>query len=74
MSISFPLKHVSIRVPWHDSGGGGTVCNQPRQNTACLKLVNIAESKVEADEEAMRGQSLKENMPPRFALDRGDQD
>lgn len=65
-ALAYPLRHVSIRVPWHDNGWGGTVCNQPRQNTACLKLVNIAESKVEADEEAMRGQSLKDMDPARF--------
>ncbi len=64
--IAYPLRHVSIRVPWHDDGWGGTVCNQPRHNTACLKLVNIAESKVEADEEQIRGQSLKGMDPARF--------
>jgi hypothetical protein len=63
---SYPLRHVSIRVPWHDQGWNGSVCNQPRRNTACLKLVNIAESKVEVDEEAMRGRSLKDVDPARF--------
>ena len=65
-AFAYPLRHVSIRVPWHDSGWNGTVCKQPRQNTACLKLVNIAESKVEVDEEAVRGQSLKDMDPARF--------
>ena len=63
---SYPLRHISIRVPWHDNGWNGTVCNQPRQNTACLKLVNIAESKVEADEDAVRGQSLRDMTPSDF--------
>ena len=61
--LAYPLRHVSIRVPWHDNGWNGTVCNQPRQNTACLKLVNIAESKVEADEDVVRGKSLKDMDP-----------
>jgi len=65
-ALAYPLRHVSIRVPWHDIGWGGTVCNQPRQNAACLKLVNIAESKVESDEEVVRGQSLKDKDPARF--------
>jgi hypothetical protein len=65
-ALAYPLRHVSIRVPWHDNGWNGTVCNQPRHNTACLKLVNIAESKVEANEEAMRGQSLKDMDHARF--------
>lgn len=65
-ALSFPLRHVSIRVPWHDNSWNGTICNQPRYNTACLKLMNIAESKVEADEETVRGQSLKDMEPARF--------
>lgn len=64
--LSYPLRHVSIRVPWHDNGWNGTICNQPRHNTACLKLVNIAASKVEADEERVRGQSLKDMNPADF--------
>lgn len=65
-TLTYPLRHVSIRVPWHDNGWNGTVCTQPRHNTACLKLVNIAESKVEADEEKVRGQSLKDMNPADF--------
>ena len=61
--LSYPLRHISIRVPWHDNGWNGTICKQPRHNTACLKLVNIAESKVEAEEEAMRGRPLKDMDP-----------
>ncbi len=80
----FPLRHVSIRVPWHDAGWKGTVCDRPKHNTACLKLINIAETKREAEEEAIAGQSMKmmapEVLPPcvkergtfmaPFALDR----
>jgi GTPase SAR1 family protein len=58
-SPPFPLRHISIRVPWHDTGWDGSVCKEPRHNTACLKLVNIADSKVEADEELIKGQSLQ---------------
>lgn len=64
--LAYPLRHVSIRVPWHDNGWNGTICNQPRHNTTCLKLINIAEGKVEADEEAVRGQSLKDMSPARL--------
>lgn len=62
----FPLRHISIRVPWHDTGWGGTVCRNPKQNTACLKLINIAESKDEAVEQAIAGQSLEKMPPDRF--------
>ena len=36
-----PLRHLSIRVPWHDAGWAGTVCNDPTANTACLVLKRI---------------------------------
>lgn len=56
----FPLRHVSIRVPWHDSGWNGTICGHPKHNTSCLKLINIAAGKQEAEEERIAGESLKE--------------
>ena len=60
MSIAFPLKHVSIRVPWHDSGWNGTICSSPSRNSSCLKLVNIAESKNDEAEERNAGRSIKD--------------
>lgn len=66
--LSFPLRHVSIRVPWHDAGWNGTVCKSPRLNSACLKLVNIANNKDEAAEESVAGKSIKDipsdHVPP----------
>lgn len=63
---SYPLRHISIRVPWHDSGWAGTVCSRPKHNTACLKLINIAESKNESVEQVDAGQSLKDMAPEHF--------
>ena len=67
-SWSYPLRHISIRVPWHDSGWEGTICRNPKQNTACLKLVNIANSKDEGEEQSIAGQPLNnittEQFPP----------
>jgi hypothetical protein len=36
--MHYPLRHISIRVPWHDTGWDGQVCAAPRLNGACLKL------------------------------------
>ena len=58
--IAYPVKHVSIRVPWHDNHWSGTVCNQPRMNTSCLKLKSIADAKNEEAEELIHGRSIKE--------------
>jgi len=61
---SFPLRHVSIRVPWHDAGWNGTICQYPSHNTACLKLANIADKKRETVEDNMAGESLQ-NLDPK---------
>ena len=53
-----PVRHLSIRVPWHDAGWAGTVCSRPSTNTACRVLPRIAESKDDAAEECIKGQSL----------------
>ena len=65
-SSNFPLRHISVRVPWHDSGWAGTVCRDPKRNTACLKLLNIAQSKDEAAEGALAGKSLHDLDPAKF--------
>ena len=33
-------QHISVRVPWHDNGWNGTVCQFPGENNACLRLKN----------------------------------
>lgn len=66
-----PLRHLSVRVPWHDAGWDGTVCRSPRQNSSCLALNRIGATKNEATEELYAGQLLddipSENAPPCFA-------
>src|SRR5688572_7858001 len=57
---TFPLRHISIRVPWHDSRWNGSVCQYPSRNTSCLKLTNIAEGKDEPAEMLLSGKSIKE--------------
>ena len=69
--LSFPLRHVSIRVPWHDRGWDGTVCGELRFNTACLKLKGIAQSKNEDEEEKVCGKTitkLVEEGPQRYLM------
>ncbi len=36
-----PLRHITIRVPWHDTGWTGCVCSNPAENTHCLILKNV---------------------------------
>jgi ATP-dependent exoDNAse (exonuclease V) alpha subunit len=58
----YALKHLSIRVPWHDNGWNGTICNNPSANGACLILKNCALNRNDEQEESLRGQSI-EKMP-----------
>lgn len=58
--MTYALKHVSIRVPWHDTGWDGRVCAAPRLNGACLKLKRIAEDRDDDAEESIAGQSIKD--------------
>lgn len=60
MSKSYPLRHVSIRVPWHDTGWEGRVCAAPHLNDSCLKLKRIAENRDDAAEKAIAGRSLND--------------
>ena len=58
--MNYPKKHISIRVPWHDTGWDGSVCANPRLNGSCLKLKRIGQERDDAAEEAVAGRSLAE--------------
>ena len=58
--IDVPLRHISIRVPWHDAGWAGLVCLAPQLNGACAKLKGIASAKNEETEKLIAGRSLEE--------------
>lgn len=66
-----PLRHLSVRVPWHDAGWDGTVCREPRKNASCLALNRIGASKNDDLEENYAGQLLDDvpvkDVPPCFA-------
>lgn len=52
------IQHISIRVPWHDNGWNGNVCNCPQTNSSCLRLKNIYENKDDARETELCGQCM----------------
>lgn len=53
-------QHLSIRVPWHDTGWNGTVCTAPSQNAACLALTRIREARDDRAEDALRSRPIDE--------------
>jgi hypothetical protein len=60
----WPLRHISIRVPWHDNAWNGTVCSEPELNCSCLCLPRISEHRSNTKKlnqcEAVKGCSLQE--------------
>lgn len=54
-------QHISIRVPWHDNGWDGTVCADPQNNNACLRLKNIAENRNDKEEAAICGECMADH-------------
>jgi hypothetical protein len=66
--MSYPLRHVSIRVPWHDGGWKGTVCTAPTENDACLVLSRIRQQRDDAHERRRAGEDWAElsgaGLPP----------
>ncbi|MCP5056570.1 MAG: hypothetical protein GY937_07550 [bacterium] len=67
-SRRLPTEHLSIRVPWHDSGWSGAVCANPGRNTACRSLTRIAQSKDDTSENEIAGCAFAElasnKLPP----------
>jgi hypothetical protein len=72
--IPMASQHVTIRVPWHDSGWAGQVCKDPRANTSCLVLSRIGTTKRDAVEEQSAGRKFDKLEPrelPPCAEERG---
>ena len=53
------LKHLSVRVPWHDNAWNGTICTNPTANGACLVLKNCALNRDDKLEIEHAGQSIE---------------
>jgi hypothetical protein len=67
-SRTLPLRHLSIRVPWHDSGWKGTICDHPKENSDCLILKTVHERREDDKEEELRGRAWvdldPDDLPP----------
>ncbi len=63
-----PMHHITIRVPWHDSGWSGSLCVKPLANTSCLILPRIGVGKRDDVESRCAGRRLDEltadELPP----------
>jgi hypothetical protein len=67
-SRKLPVQHLTIRVPWHDSGWRGNICQQCCANTSCTILPRIATGRDDVFETAHSGESIEdlahEKRPP----------
>lgn len=67
-AVQLPLSHLSVRVPWHDTGWTGRVCDRPGENHFCAVLKNVKEKKNSETEAADAGLSWvklpRERVPP----------
>ncbi len=63
-----PYRHLSVRVPWHDTNWEGSICADPLNNGSCLRLGRIAESRNDALEARLAGRPWHElaedDLPP----------
>ena len=51
------MKHISIRIPWHDNKWNGSVCRNPESNPFCMALHNIATRKNVQEEQYVAGKA-----------------
>jgi len=59
-SRQLPVQHLTVRVPWHDSGWQGSICQQCRANTSCTVLPRIATGRDDDFETKNAGQSIED--------------
>ncbi len=49
------MKHLTLRVPWHDNRWNGTVCTNPSENPFCVALDRIRAERNEEQEDLISG-------------------
>jgi hypothetical protein len=59
-----PLRHISLRVPWHDTAWNGTVCKKPKDNAACMVLPRVRDSRDDTKETEHAGCLLSDMKDP----------
>lgn len=62
------MKHLNVRVAWHDNRWNGSVCQDPAANSFCMDLERIRESRDEVKELKWAGQPFSKldshTLPP----------
>jgi len=58
------MKHLSIRIAWHQNRWNGTNCANPKENTYCLALPRIYDEKQEDEQGNMKWWEEGAVLPP----------
>ena len=62
------MRHLNVRVAWHDNKWNGTICRDPVGNSFCVDLERIRESRDEVKEVKWAGKRFSEleadDLPP----------
>lgn len=53
------MKHVSIRLPWHDRGWDGCVCDNPSKNSYCKGFHSVNAEKIRKEKEDKKEELIK---------------
>lgn len=54
------MRHLTVRVAWHDSGWDARICAAPSRNSYCLELDRVRKERNDAAEDALAGRLLSE--------------
>jgi ATP-dependent exoDNAse (exonuclease V) alpha subunit len=54
------MKHLNVRVAWHDNRWNGTICRDPSGNSFCVDLERIREARNEVNEVKWAGKLFSE--------------
>ena len=57
------MRHITMRVAWHDAAWDGTVCRAPSGNPYCLDLDRIRAERDDAAEDALAGRPFSDLAP-----------
>lgn len=57
------MRHLTLRVAWHDNAWNGAVCADPRENSFCLALDRIRLERDDDREEALAGRPFADLAP-----------
>jgi hypothetical protein len=50
IAMQLPVRHLSVRVPWHDRCWNGQVCKDPKGNASCMYLPRLQSKNTEYEE------------------------